>query len=34
MASDNFVDYLLFDEVPSIKKAAEKQGYHGARLCR
>jgi hypothetical protein len=31
-AVDNFVDYMLFDEVPSIKRAAEKLGYDGVKV--
>ena len=30
--TDNFVDYLLFDEVPSIKAAAEALGYDGVKV--
>lgn len=29
---DNFVDYLLFDEIPSIKKAAENLGFDGVKV--
>ncbi len=31
-STDNFVDYTLFDEVPSIKKAAEALGYDGVKV--
>jgi len=31
-SADNFVDYMLFDEVPSIKKSAEQLKYDGVKI--